>query len=300
MTDDYLLCGWRVQSDLALPELLPWTGPISTPVDITIVAGPVPEKLGNAVGPGKYLMVGSDGAVLLHIVGLVRILVRNGATVTVDILHKDAVDSWRLFLLGSALGYLCHQRGVFPLHAATLRIGRRTVAVAGHSGAGKSTLAMALAKQGHALLSDDMTVLRVDQGSAMVLPSFPRLKLWRDSLDALGTSTEGLPRVREGIEKYDLRANAGFDPTPTPLDAILILGEAPEPSIVASSPVAALPVVRSYLFRQKVAVELGRQAALFFLTAEIVQSVPVYRLMRPKRFESLAATVNLIEKHFSP
>lgn len=299
LTGDYLLCGWRVQSAFELPALSPWKGPVSAPVDITIAAGPVPDRLENAVVPGKYLTVGSDGAVLLNIAGLVRILVRDGATVTVEVLREDSVDSWRLFLLGSTIGHLCHQRGVFPLHAALLRINGRTVAVAGHSGAGKSTLAMALNKRGHGLLSDDVTVLRIDSGVATVLPSFPRLKLWRDSLDALGIAAEGLPRVREGLEKYELRPCDGFDPEPVPLDAILLLGVASEVSLQLSSPAAALPGVRGNVFRQGVAIKLGLQKELFSNTVQIVNSVPVYRLLRPKNFESLAATVDLIEKQFS-
>jgi len=252
------------------------------------------------MNPGKYLMAGADGSVLIRVDGLVRILVRDGRSVTVEPLSNEAADSWRLFVLGSVLGYLCHQRGLFPLHAATLRIGGRTVAIAGHSGTGKSTLALALTRRGHGLLSDDMTVLQVERNAPVrVLPAFPRLKLWRASLDALGVGVEGLPRVRDGMEKFDLRPRAGFDPTVVPLDAILTLGEGPEPELVLRPATTALPVVRSYVYRPRMALYLGRQAAQFAQTAEIVRSVPVYRLDRPKRFDALAATVALIEERFA-
>ena len=44
-------------------------------------------------------------------------------------LSGEARDDWRLFLLGSTLGHIAHQRGLFPLHAACLRIGGRAVAI---------------------------------------------------------------------------------------------------------------------------------------------------------------------------
>ncbi|MEV9042980.1 hypothetical protein AB0072_26060, partial [Klebsiella pneumoniae] len=91
-----------------------------------------------------WVTVTEDGTVRLAIRGLVHILVQGGRHITVDIIDSRDERGWRLFLLGAALGYLCHQRGVFPLHAASLTVGGRTIALAGESGAGKSTLAFAL------------------------------------------------------------------------------------------------------------------------------------------------------------
>ncbi len=299
MTEDYQLCGWRVRSDLPLPELRPWIGPADALPDVTVIHGPVPDRLESVALPGTYRMVGTDGSVLLRIEGLVRILVQGGTTITVDILRREATEAWRLFLLGSGLGFLCHQRGLFPLHAASLRIGGRMVAVAGHTGIGKSTLALELTRRGHGLLSDDVTVLRMLPGAgAEVLPAFPRLKLWRDTMDALGVDASGLPRVREDMEKYDLRPDAGFDPAPGPLGGVVVLREGPGPVLSAVSAAAAVPLLQGFVFRPRVALHLGRQAGLFAQAAAIARAVPVYRLERPKRFDTLVAAAALIEEAF--
>lgn len=295
---DYRLCGWRVRSDLQLPELPAWSG-ADMPADIVIEEGRVPDQLDPRAQEAAWLSVGDDGAVLLQIPDLVRILVRDGRCIRVQRLRAQD-QGWRLFLLGSALAYLCLQRGLFPLHAASLRIGGRTLAIAGHSGAGKSTLAAALVRRGHGLLSDDLTVLRGADGSGPieVLPAFPRLKLWREAIDALQIPADGLSPVREGMEKYDLSPHVGFDPSAAALDGVLLLSEAPEPSLHRHGAAAALPQLHRYLSRPHAAQELGLRAAMFAQAAAISRTVPVWSLQRPRRFDALEATVDLIEANF--
>ncbi|MFC6840786.1 hypothetical protein ACFQGW_14360 [Xanthomonas theicola] len=233
---------------------------------------------------------------LLQVPQLVRIHVLGGHTIRVQrlCLHDQG---WRLFLLGSALGYLCLQRGVFPLHAASVRIGTRILAIAGHSGAGKSTLAATLLKRGHGLLSDDLTVIRdipQDRGIE-VLPAFPRLKLWRDTLQSLQLPDTGVPRVRPGMEKFDLRPRSGFDTAPAALDGIVVLRDAPELQLQRYPRSAALPVLHGYLARPQVAARLGLRATTFAQAAAIARQIPVWRLQRPRRFDALEATADLIE-----
>lgn len=280
-----------------MPELPAWQGPSETPVGVGIVREQVPEALSNPVFAGKYLAVGDDGSILIAMDGLFRILLRNGSRVSVELLSEADADTWRLFMLGSVLGYLAHQRGLFPLHAATLRVGGRLVAIAGHSGAGKSTLAAAMSRHGHTLLSDDMTVIDAAPGRpAQVFPTFPRLKLWKASLDGLGIGTDGLQRVRADMAKFDVRPEGPFEGAHAPLDAVIAIAEAPQLEMQACAPAQGLAVVNTYAYRPKLAHYLGRSPALFQQAAQIARSAPVYRLNRPKSFDALPETIRLIEK----
>jgi hypothetical protein len=300
VTTDYLLCGLRVRSALPLRELPQWSGSADATVDVTIAEGWVADRLDDPVLPGRFVMVGTDGSVLLHIPDLVRLLVRNGREIRVEILRRDAEEGWRLFLLGAGFHYLCHQRGLFPLHAASLRIGGRIVAVAGHSGSGKSTLAWALTQRGHQLLSDDVTVLRTSpEAPPVTLPAWPRLKLWRDALDRFGIAAADLARVRDGMEKYDLCPQAEIAPAPAPLDGIIMLDKGAEVVLLRQSPMAAVPMVRSFVHRDRVALHLGRKAALFTQAAAIARFVPVWRLVRPMEFDCLDRTVAIIEERLA-
>jgi len=295
---DYLLCGWRVRSELPLPELLAWAGDAEAPPDIHICRGELPDRLETAVNPGNHLMmVGPDGEVLLHIPGLVKILVVDGCSVTVQVLRRED-PGWRLFLLGSALAYLCHQRGVFPLHAACMVVKGRAIAIAGASGYGKSTLALALSRRGHQLLSDDVTVLApaVPAGSRpLILPAFPRLKLWLDSVQFLGGDPDSFPRVRPDLEKYDLGGPADYDPTPRRLDGVALLSKTGQAGLApVAKPMAALQLFQQ-ICRLKTATCLGRQPALFAQAGAIAGTVPVWQLTRSEDFAELPTLVDLLE-----
>jgi len=299
--NDYLLCGLRVRSGLPLSELPAWPGDASGCPDVVVVETQVADRLDDGVtDPESWTTVGADGAVLLQAPDVVRIRVCGGKRIEVEILRRDEEQEWRLFLLGSALGYLCHQRGFLPLHAASLRIGDRTVAIAGPSGAGKSTLSLALTRRGHALLSDDVTVLRVEgQAPAQVLPAYPRLKLWRDALTAQGVATAGLRRVIKDMDKYDLRPGAGFDPTPRPLDAVLMLQEGEASELRRLPTLEAAPAVLENVYRSNVGLLLGRRASLFAQAVAVAGATPVYEFRRPRDFDSLEACAASIEAVFA-
>jgi len=294
MTSDRILCGWRVRSNVPLPELLPWPGPASSEADVTITAAPIERQEEERTG---YLHVRPDGSVLFQVPGLVRILTRHAREMIVDVECHDTTDSWRLFLLGTALNHLCLQRGCLPLHAATLRIGGRTVALAGQSGQGKSTLAAILGRRGHKLLSDDVAVLDVGPGPGItVRPAFPRLRLWRDTLDALSLYSDSLVPVREGIGKYTLDVSSGFDPAPAPLDAVIVLRKGETPALRRHGSAESVALLQSHVQRYGLVELLGRRAAVFAQTAAVAGAVPVLSLERPLRFETLEAMADMVEE----
>ena len=114
--------------------------------------------------------------VMLTVDGVGRYLVRGGAEILVDAAGGAAERDVRLFLLGSALGILCHQRGLLPLHANAVVANGAAYAFAGHSGAGKSTLAAHFAQAGYEILCDDVCVISFDEaGQPLAWPGLPRL-----------------------------------------------------------------------------------------------------------------------------
>jgi hypothetical protein len=88
-------------------------------------------------------------------------------TVTAAVSEETAADRefWNSVLIPIALGVLGPMMGVAPLHCACLGCNGMGMLVAGISGAGKSTLAVALAKEGFALVSDDWTYVRREKGN---------------------------------------------------------------------------------------------------------------------------------------
>ncbi len=132
------------------------------------------------------------------------------------------------YLLGPVLGLLLRFRGVTCLHASAVAFGDRAVAFVGSEGAGKSTTAAALARQGYAVLSDDVVALSEHESSFFVDPAYPYLCLWPESVESLYGSADALPTFSVNYEKRCLsleKQELKFEGRSLPLAAIYVLGE---------------------------------------------------------------------------
>ena len=113
LTYNYIVAGLTVRSEIALPELVPYSQESDEP-DIEISYAHVPENLPQATQASSQAEI-ADNEVLLKVPDIARYYVRAGRQILVeaapDVLAKDL----RLFLLGSALGAIYFQRGFFPL-----------------------------------------------------------------------------------------------------------------------------------------------------------------------------------------
>jgi hypothetical protein len=218
---DYDLCGWRVSSAIALPDLPSWVGDDRN-ADIVIDIGDVaPFASPTMVTP--LVSIDADGSAHFSVMGVADYLVTGGRRIVVSpVLPQDSPDI-RLFLLGSGLGFLCHQRGVLPIHGATVDIDGEAVIFAGASGAGKSTLADAFARRGHVVLSDDVSPIQLTAEGPLILPSLRRIRLWKDAVDNAGWNADDLERCRAGLEKFSRSLHGEPAVKPLPPRAIFHL-----------------------------------------------------------------------------
>ena len=186
----YRLFGLDVRSDLELPELWP-IDPVDEP-DIQIGLGDDP----------------ADAGTRLVIDDVADFDVRGGSQIRVFPRPGVPERNVRLYLLGSAMGMLLHQRGLLPLHANAVEIDGKAVAFMGPSGAGKSTLAAWFHDHGCRVIADDVCVVSQDAEAVSVLAGMPRLRLWQDALEASGRQASEYERSYAGDEawnKFDVR-----------------------------------------------------------------------------------------------
>jgi len=176
-------------------------------------ASRLPEHLPNATRVDPWTEATPE-TLLFTVPGIARYLVENGTTITVEPAPDAPRNAVELFLHGSARGTLIHQRGELPLEATTLVAPNGgAVALSGFSGSGKSTIAAELCRRGWSLISDDITRVTWARGRALAWPSHDALKLWKDACNSLEINTEALPRVREGLEKFQVKMPAASAPT---------------------------------------------------------------------------------------
>ncbi|MEI9804206.1 MAG: hypothetical protein WDN48_06665 [Pseudolabrys sp.] len=210
----------------------------------------------------------------------------------------------RAFLLGTGFAMLCLQRGLFPLHASSVRIGDSCIALAGSSGMGKSTLAATLVKRGASLTADDVSVVDLSApASPSILPAYPQMKLWRNSLDNLDIAAEGLLRVRRSFEKYAVPAATFFDSRPVRLAAIYGLADAggmQQAEIGRLDGLDALGELTMNFYRRRLAAAMNLQNDSMRAALKILAAVPLYRLPLTRSFDALGAIAEeLLSRHRS-
>lgn len=157
-------------------------------------------------------------------------LVRDGREILYAADESGDEGALRLFLLGTALAVLLHQRGNLVLHASAVAVDGGAVAFLGASGQGKSTTAGALHALGHELVADDLVPVDLSVATTasettplaapQVFPGFPQIKLWPEAAAALNAS-----QLHELHPQTTKRANRveGFRNQPLPLRRIFVL-----------------------------------------------------------------------------
>jgi hypothetical protein len=187
------------------------------------------------------------------------------------------------YLLGPVFGILLRVRGVTCLHASAVVLSGRAVAFVGAEGAGKSTTAAAFAREGHAVLSDDVVALTETASEFLVVPAYPHLCLWPESVAMLYGSEDALPPFSKGWEKQRLSLDdreTSFATRPLPLGAIYFLGERRvegAPSVEAIRPQPALLALVADSFASKT-LDREMRAREFELLGRLVTRVPVRRV----------------------
>ena len=269
-----------IESDIALDELPMHPG--MTP-DVTIRTAPVDP----AGAP-------SSDTILLDVRGVARFAITGGSEIRVDPVPGASLDSVRLFLMGSALGALLHQRGLLVLHGNAVRVGDGCLVCVGASGAGKSTLAAALAARGYAPLADDVVAIGADN---CALPGLPRIRLWKDAAERLGHDPAALRRIRPGFDKFALPAAPVREPLPVrwvfALDVEADAGVACTPlSGTERFHALAANVYRpTYLART-----LGPSKHLE-LCAKLARNTEMFRIVRPAGASTLVQMVDTLLEH---
>lgn len=286
-----------IESALALPELLP-SGTQAEAADVVVQFGKVQFKPPQFEGFDCAARgTETDGYLYWNDVGTFRI--QDGRLITIDAKADVSEETLRLCLLGFVFAMLLHQRGLFVLHASGVEAGGGAVLFVGSSGFGKSTLAAALRTRGHTLITDDQGVLCVSGQVPLALPSFPRVKLWPDSLASLGADPEDLPRLVAETDKRSVSTALEFQSDPLPLHRLYFLDNADTPEITPMKLQAAMLglIANSGLsfFRHLVSPAAGM---LHFEQCRVLlSSIPAYTLKRSRSLDRLAETVDLVEDH---
>ncbi len=295
---NYSVFGLLLHSNLALPGIAPTPSGASSP-DMEFHLGISPDQGRELPAAEEELLYVSSystekGEPALRIwraakSALLRIAYSGGPQFWLDNKRENLWAAWPVtssleetstYLLGPILGLLLRLRGVTCLHASAVAIEDRCVAFVGSEGAGKSTTAAALARRGCGVLSDDIVALVEQEGVFHVMPAYPHLCLWPDSVKMLYGSPDALPRLIPDWEKRRLplgEEGTRFESRALPLAAIYVLGDRrpdPAPYVETIRPQAALVSLVANTYANKI-LDRELRAREFVVLGRLVSTVPV-------------------------
>jgi hypothetical protein len=299
-TRTYSCFNFRLRSAIPLGELIPAEAEDDARPIVEVRLGAVPEHLPGAGEPRQGLQVAGDTATFT-VAKTARYLVRAGGEIVVDPVPGGSERDMRLFLLGSALGILCHQRGLLPLHANAIVVDGGAVAFAGHSGAGKSTLAAHFQRAGYEVLCDDVCVLSFDEaGRPFAWPGLPRLKLWGDAAAAFGHDPAALDQAIEGLDKYHVPMDEAGAARPIPFRRLYLLsrtGIGEEGAVTPLRGRDAMEAVMAQTYRGGYIPILGESERHFRQSAALLAHAEIYAASRAWGYDVFEREAGRLVQH---
>ncbi|MGD0546291.1 MAG: hypothetical protein ABR991_00500 [Terracidiphilus sp.] len=213
---EYWAYGLHIHSELECPELTPYADGTDN-ADVTIHLLPASPNALEFLENGEYEV--QPGFFRLAVPGVAFYRVEEGRRIFIAPLPDVPASGLRLYLLGSVMGALLYQRGLFPLHGSAVETRWGAMIFVGDQGAGKSTLAAQFLRQGYRLLSDDVCAVAATPEGLQVLPALAHFRLCADAYERLGSPSG----ARFDEDKYVVPMGEGYCPHAAPLRAIHIL-----------------------------------------------------------------------------
>ena len=285
----------NIHTDIPIPEFP--SGDVTGKPDVTIHLGVVPTALEVPTGSG-VLYQASANQFLLTMKDLASYLVQNGNEIIIEPAPNSLESDVRVFLLGSCIGALLHQRGMLVIHAGAIYTDQGAVLFTGRSGSGKSTLLGEFLRRGYKMMVDDVCgVVLNETGIPMVLPGYPRTRLWSDAADKLEQDVTKMERTRPTMDKYERQTPEQYWDQPAPLRRIYLLtsGNQDEIELHPVPPIHIFRIVLNNTYRQRFLDGLEMRIPHFNLTTVVAKNCAVTRVIRPKHLFKLTELADLIE-----
>ncbi|MFX0202084.1 MAG: hypothetical protein ACFFCW_38730 [Candidatus Hodarchaeota archaeon] len=235
-----------------------------------------------------------DGSTYIRWSGLFEFLISDSGGSILGRQHNNTdTEAFINYLLGQVLSFAMIKQGIEPLHSTVVRVDGGAVGFIGDCGYGKSSLGASFLQAGFPLLTDDLLILKENNGCFAAYPGFPRIKLFpKIAKKLIGENVESFPmnnvtsKLILPLDRYQ------FARTTVPLRSIYVL--APPAASLRSKKVSIrrLSQRRAFLsllrntFNTKVT-EPERLKGQFTFFTQIVSKVPIKTLSYPRSLKSL-------------
>ena len=283
----YGLC---IHTEIACPELPLHPQPAAIP-DVTIRLLPPVPSVSETLEAG-YFEVHSR-IFRLAVAGVGSYLVEEGSRISIEPVEGTPLEEVRLFLMGSAMGALLYQRGLFPLHGSAVETRWGAMIFVGDQGVGKSTLAAEFHQRGYRLLSDDVCAVTTGTKKLQVLPALAQVRLCTDAYERLGQPPGG----RFHVDKFVVPLNDGYCAQPAPLTGIHILKnrDEGEPQFTLLRGFDRIQGLLENLYRPEYLKGQSTQGHLMRLAGLIAEKTSIAEVSRRRDTEKIGSLVDYLE-----
>ncbi len=194
-----------------------------------------------------------------------------------------------LHFLGAVTALWLELNGLPALHASAVVVNGRAVVFMEHSGGGKSTLAATFLQRRHALLTDDVLAVSLDQHRAFARPGYPQLRLSSKVADRFLNPAEALPCVHPKVRKRRIPVGeegiGRFCTLATPISRIYLPDRVVDDNATLGirrlAPSEAVIELARGSFAARSIEPLGLQPGRLAALAQLAESVTVCRLTYP-------------------
>ena len=227
--------------------------------------------------------------------------ITDGTTITICPKKGISMDQLTPFVFGYCIAMLFWQRNQLAIHCSAVECDGKALIIAGDSGSGKSTFTTKLLENGFRLMTDDVAIVDISsEGDIMVYPAFPQQKLCRDVVHRNHLNTEDLLYIDEDRDKFAVPRRDCFCEKPCKLSAMLCLSVQSENSDVILTELNGHQKLISFL-ENNFLFPMFRNSGGFCTEdmqkcLQTVQTLPLYRMMRPFGIDSTDTQLQKIQK----
>lgn len=299
----YSAYGLRIRSAVNLPGFVETEIEVGSKADVEIIHQKIPEgdlktyfASANTFKAQDCEVRVSPNAMCFTYPKTGTILVSDGNLVAVDLQEGAKDEDFVPYLTGYVLAVVLHQRNLLVLHASVVSLNGIGVAFVGAKGQGKSTIAASLQATGNRLISDDLLPIVFEGDRTLAIPGYPQIKLFEDSVMAIGETPARLPPVHPSNSKLAF-SGVQFSHETIPLFAVYILNIDDEISIERLGMPQAFIEATKHTHLSYYLKESGSFEWHFAKCNELVRSVPFFELNRPHDFRRINEVTEALRNH---
>lgn len=247
--------------------------------------------------------IGKQVATLIDLKNVARFLVIDGKEIRCQRYGNCAENDFQSYLCSLAIVAILFQRGYFILHASAIATPKGALMFFGKSGAGKTTTTAGFMQRNYKILSEDVTVIKMIDGQAHVLPAVPYLKLSKTTTTLLGLDWDKMPPLFSDQEKRAFVLNNQYQSQAIPLHSIYFLSVAQEVEELTFNTeidyeekfgLIADNIHYKKFFMGYPLDEIYSHSAIF-----LVENIPMTQVQRPLHKNTLSIWLDKIEQSFS-